>query len=47
MLVDKGTYTGRRVDFSRYATPCFNPFLFSAAKHAEAGFGASALGLLM
>jgi hypothetical protein len=44
--VDKGTYTGRRVDFSLYATSCFNPFLFSAAAHAEAGCDASALGLL-
>ena len=34
------------MDFSRYATSCFNPFLFSAAAHAKSGCGASALGLL-
>jgi hypothetical protein len=34
------------VDFSRYATSCFNPFLFRAANHAVVGCGASALGLL-
>jgi hypothetical protein len=44
--VEKGKYTGRRVDFSRYATVCFNPFLFSPATHATSGCGASALGLL-
>lgn len=44
--MDKGTYTGRRVDFASYATSCFNPFLFSAANHGLSGCGASALGLL-
>ena len=27
--MDKGTYTGRRADFGRYATAVFNPFLFT------------------
>jgi hypothetical protein len=34
------------VDFSRYATACFNPFLFSSSENASGGCGASALGLL-
>jgi hypothetical protein len=45
--MDKGTYTGRRVDFASYAAPCFTPFLFSNADHRMAGCGASALGLLI
>lgn len=44
--MDKGTYTGRRVDFARYATSCFTPFLFYDREHALSGCGASALGLL-
>lgn len=34
------------MDFSRYATACFNPFLFSSRENASGGCGASALGLL-
>lgn len=34
------------MDFSRYATSCFNPFLFSSPTHFLSGCGASALGLL-
>lgn len=44
--MDRGKYTGRRVNFSLYATACFKPFLFSAATDALSGCGASALALL-
>lgn len=44
--MEKGTYSGRRVDFSRYATTCFTPTLFGRPEYALAGCGASALALL-
>lgn len=44
--MDKGTYNGRRVDFSLYATSCFNPYLFTGAARARLGCGACALALL-
>jgi hypothetical protein len=44
--VDKGTYNGRRVDFSRYATSCFTPYLFTGSARTRLGCGACALALL-
>jgi hypothetical protein len=44
--VDRGFYTGRRVDFALYAVSCFNPYLFSAPFRARLGCGAGALALL-
>lgn len=41
--MDKGTYTRRRVDFSKYAVAFFNPFLFAGASRAACGCGAAAL----
>jgi len=42
--MEKGRYTGRRVDFARYAVSFFNPHLF--AVRAGLGCGAAALALL-
>ncbi|HEV2328653.1 MAG TPA: hypothetical protein VGY56_07700 [Verrucomicrobiae bacterium] len=44
--MEKGTYTGRRVDFGRYATAVFNPFLFSCDIRGNRGCGATTLALL-
>jgi hypothetical protein len=44
--MDRGKYTGRRVDFSKLAAACFNPYLFCAPRRAHYGCGASALALL-
>jgi hypothetical protein len=44
--MEKGTYTRRRVDFSRYTASCFNPYLFSGAFQGQMGCGACALALL-
>jgi hypothetical protein len=44
--VDKGTYKGRRVEFEKYATSFFNPFLFSGSDTALMGCGACALALV-
>ena len=44
--MEKGTYTGRRVDFGRHATDVFNPFLFSSDIRGSRGCGATALALL-
>jgi hypothetical protein len=46
VIVDKGTYRGRRVDFSIYATSLFNPFLFTGPVRPKLGCGACALALL-
>lgn len=42
--MEKGRYTGRRLDFSRYAVSCFNPHLFQF--RVGLGCGAAALALL-
>jgi hypothetical protein len=42
--MEKGRYTGRRVDFSAYAVSCFKPHLFQV--RAGLGCGATALALL-
>lgn len=44
--MEKGTYTGRRVDFSKYAAAVFTPHLFGDSIRAYMGCGASALALL-
>ena len=44
--MEKGTYTGRRVDFSKYSVAFFNPYLFAAANRATCGCGAVALSTL-
>jgi hypothetical protein len=44
--VEKGTYTRRRVDFSKYSVAFFNPYLFADAKKASCGCGAVALSTL-
>lgn len=44
--MDKGTYRGRCADFNRYATSCFNPYLFTGVARARLGCGACALALL-
>ena len=44
--MDKGTYKGRRVVFKRYATSCFNPYLFCDPGSDLRGCGACALALL-
>jgi hypothetical protein len=44
--VEKGSYRGRRVDFSNYAASFFNPYLFSGSARSVVGCGASALALL-
>lgn len=42
----RGSYNGRRVDFSSYAVPCFTPHLFCGAFRRSRGCGAAALALL-
>jgi hypothetical protein len=44
--VDKGSYKGRRVDFSNYAASFFNPYIFSGSARSVVGCGAAALALL-
>lgn len=44
--MEKGTYTGRRVDYGRYVAAVFTPYLFSDHIRALMGCGASALALL-
>jgi hypothetical protein len=44
--VNKGSYTGRCVDFSKYAASCFNPYLYTGYVRTLVGCGASALALL-
>lgn len=44
--MEKGTYTGRRVDYGRYATAVFNPFLFTGSSRGNRGCGATTLALL-
>jgi hypothetical protein len=44
--VEKGSYRGRRADFSNYAASFFNPYLFSGTARSVIGCGASALALL-
>lgn len=44
--MEKGVYTGRRVDFTKFAASCFNPFLFTGYVRSLVGCGASALSLL-
>jgi hypothetical protein len=44
--VEKGSYKGRRVDFSKFAASCFNPYLFAGSARSGLGCGASALALL-
>ena len=43
--MDKGTYTGRRINFTGYAVTCFNPWLFTTHP-PNMGCGVSALALL-
>lgn len=42
----KGTYTGRRVDFSNYAVSFFNPYFFTGEVRSRLGCGPAALALL-
>jgi hypothetical protein len=42
----KGTYTGRRVDFSNYTVSFFNPYLFTGELRSRLGCGPAALALL-
>lgn len=44
--MEQGRYTGRRVDFGKYAAAVFNPFLFSCHIRGNRGCGATALALL-
>lgn len=44
--MEKGSYNGRRVDFSRYKASRFNPYLFLDSLDHKCGCGASALALL-
>lgn len=44
--MEKGSYKGRRVDFSKFAASCFNPYLFAGSPRSRLGCGASALALL-
>ena len=44
--MDKGTYTGRRVNFSKYAVSSFTPHLFTGDVRAGLGCGFAALALL-
>ncbi len=44
--MDKGSYTGRRVDFTKFAASFFNPYLFAGFRRSNLGCGASALALL-
>jgi hypothetical protein len=44
--VELGRYTGRRVDFSKYAASFFNPHLFHDGFRLRSGCGATALALL-
>jgi hypothetical protein len=44
--MERGCYTGRRVDFSKYAASFFNPHLFHEGLRSRMGCGATALALL-
>jgi hypothetical protein len=44
--MERGTYTGHRVDFKNYAVSFFNPHLFSDSISSHAGCGACALAML-
>jgi hypothetical protein len=44
--MEKGTYTGRRVDFKKYAAVRFNPYLFASPHGNGQGCGATALSLV-
>lgn len=44
--MERGTYTSRRVDFSKLAAAFFDPHLFIDPRRTEFGCGASALALL-
>ena len=44
--MEQGVYTGRRVDYGRYAAAVFTPYFFSSNIRALMGCGASALALL-
>lgn len=44
--MDKGTYKGRRVNFSKYEVSLFTPFLFSSKLSIGMGCGACAISLL-
>lgn len=44
--MEKGSYKGRRVDFSKYAAYFFNPYLWAHSVHAQFGCGATALALI-
>src|ERR1035437_1205531 len=45
-VMERGTYTSRRVDFSKLAAAFFDPHLFIDPRRTEFGCGASALALL-
>ena len=44
--MEKGTYNGRRVDFTQYAVSVFHPYLFTGDSRSRAGCGACSLSLL-
>ncbi len=44
--MEKGSYRGRRVDFSKHTTPRFNPYLFAGSFRTRLGCGACALALV-
>lgn len=44
--MDKGNYTGRRIEFTRYAASVFQPHLFAGYERARMGCGSTALALL-
>jgi len=44
--VDKGSISGRRLNFESYTAYCFRPYLFSDEVRGKYGCGASALALL-
>lgn len=46
VIVDKGTYGGRRIRFDDYAASVFRPHLFFGSIRAEMGCGSTALALL-
>ncbi len=44
--MEKGSYRGRRVDFSKHTTARFNPYLFAGSFRTQLGCGACALALI-
>ena len=44
--MEKGTYTGRRINFGEYAASVFRPHVFFGSMRAQMGCGSTALALL-